>query len=330
MRRGLAIVVLGALISAPASARADESEDAYREGQEAESRLDLGRALTAYDRALALRPSASFALRARTRADDLRAHSEGGFEPLIRLERVRRDPVAASDPVVLGALYDAARTFPAGRVRAETLMLVAEGFARRVRDPARAIPAALAVVSDPSNDRNTRALALALLVDSYTATGDLAAARRVAVEFRAVAPALAQKVEREGRRVGLERGAAGGVSLLLLLAVASAIRVARRDGVSRLVGFVRAPVPVMVSAIIAVVGAGIASAFDPSITVRPFLLLGAGVLLVDRSVVLIRASTGDGRVARALVATGGLLAVAMAAILALAWSDPIFIESFGL
>jgi hypothetical protein len=92
----------------------------------------------------------------------------------------------------------------------------------------------------------------------------------------------------------------------------------------------RAPVPPLVAVLISALGALLANAFDPSITSRPFVLLGAGVLLVDRSVVLLRASLGDGRVTRALVATGGLLAVLMAAILALAWSDPIFIESFGL
>jgi hypothetical protein len=330
MRRALAIVVSGALLLGPGTALADEAEDAFREGQEAESRLDLGKALAAYDRALALRPSASFALRARTRAEDLRGHSEGGFEPLVRLERVRRDPVAASDATALGELYEAARAFPPGRVRAESLMLVAEGFARRAHLPERAIAPAKAVALDPTLDRNTRALALGLLVDSYVAVGDVASARRIAVELRAVSPALARKVEREGRRVGLERAAEGGLGLMLLLGGGSAARVARRDGVGRVLRLMRAPVPPLVAVLISALGALLANAFDPSITSRPFVLLGAGVLLVDRSVVLLRASLGDGRVTRALVATGGLLAVLMAAILALAWSDPIFIESFGL
>jgi hypothetical protein len=54
------------------------------------------------------------------------------------------------------------------------------------------------------------------------------------------------------------------------------------------------------------------------------------VLLCDRSAALWRAAAGDGRLARLASVGLGLLGLASAALLALLWSDPSFIKSFGL
>ena len=316
--------------SAPLPALADEADDAFAEGVAAEASYDFAHALGAYERAIVLRPSASFALRARTRAEELHLHAEGAFVPLAVLERVRRDPAKSSDPTALDGLYGEVRTFPPGRVRTEALLLIAEGFARRVRAPARAIAPAQAIVADPAIDRVTRSLALAILVDAELALGETSTARRIAAENRALSPLLAQRMEQRGRRAVLVVGAEIGLAALAFAALGCGVWRARRDGFARLGRVLRAPISVAVAAIVALGGAVIANAYDESITVRPFFLLGAGILVIDRGVAVVRDALGAGTRERALAATGGLLAVAMAAILALAWSDPAFIESFGL
>src|SRR5580658_6722828 len=90
------------------------------------------RALAAQRACLAKAPTSGWARSARNRIAWISARSEGAFSPLARLERVRHDPVLASDPASIDALARDAETFPPGRVRAEARMFVVEAWQTRL------------------------------------------------------------------------------------------------------------------------------------------------------------------------------------------------------
>jgi hypothetical protein len=322
------------LCSRPAQAegpQVDEAERAYRDATEAERQLDFPRALEGYRRALSLRPAASFSSRARIRAEDLAAHAEGGFAPLARLESVRRQPSRSSDPAELASLESEAAAFPPGQVRAEARLLVAEAFGRRLRIPARAVAPALALLEDEAADRALRSQAVPLLVDAYEALGEHGKARAAAARYGALAPAAGARLGVIDRRTRLERVAVAALVVLLLCDAAAAAVAARAGRLAAIAArVVRAPTSLVVALVLAAGGATVATAYDATITTRPFWLLGAGVLLCDRSAALWRAAAGDGRLARLASVGLGLLGLASAALLALLWSDPSFIKSFGL
>jgi hypothetical protein len=328
--RAAAITLAFCVLALGGPARADEADDVYRAASRAEEERRYAEALEGYRRALALRPSASFAIRARIRADDLAAHAEGDFRPLQRLDAVRRDPHATSDRASLSSLMADARQFPPGRVRGEAFLLVAEGFLRRLHLPELALEPATLLADDPSFDRVTRRQGLAMWVDALEAMGHVEEARRVGASHAALSPELAQRKLNEGRRVVLGRVAQAALGLILGAASFAAFRLRQRGRLGavarRLVSFSS------LIAALAVAGGGalVSWLYDPTTSVRPFVLLGGLVLLVDRAVALFRAGTGDRGGPRAIALFGGLLGVAAAAILALLWSDPAFLTSFGL
>lgn len=326
VRRFAALAVLSALLLGALPARADEADDAFAAAVRAEERLELAAALEGYRRAFALRPSAAFATRARMRADDLAEHAEGDFVPLATLLRVRRDPARASDPAELSRLFDAARGFPSGPVRAEALLLCAEAFGRRLKLPERAIAPARLLAEDASIPRQARGQGLTLLVEALEATGQADEARRVANANRDLVPALALRFARDARRVTMARIATSGLAVLLASALVALVLLVRRRAWSACRAVVRAPVSVLVTLLLAVGGAALARAFDEGVTLRPFVLLGVGILVVDRSVALVREARGS----RGLALLVGLIGVLSVAVLSLSWSDPSFLESFGL
>jgi hypothetical protein len=77
-------------------------------------------------------------------------------------------------------------------------------------------------------------------------------------------------------------------------------------------------------------GASLTALYDESLSLRPFLLLGAGVLLVDRGTALAREALARSPRARAALATMAIASVLALAYLALLVSDPLYLESFGL
>lgn len=323
-----------------AAARADEAEDAFAAALQAEQRLAFAEAVVGYDRALQLRPSASFAHRARIRRDDLRDHAEGNFEPLVALERVRRSPPLASDPVELQRLLDAAMTFPHGRVRAEALLLVAEAFGRRLGAPERAILPAQTLAEETRFDRPLRARGLELWVGALDALRRGTEASAALRKYPGLSPSLERRHATERRRAQIER-AASAVAVALLAADVVALgwllrRAARRRALPEArgarpdPGLLWAPTTWLTAVTISLGGAAFAYLYDPSLSARPFLLLGVGVALVDRSAALWRHALGFTRAARLLSVAGGLLGVVAAALLALLHSDPAFLDSFGL
>jgi hypothetical protein len=295
---------------------------------QAEQSLDFAAAEAAYARVLELRPSASFAHRARIRLDDLRAHAEGDYAPLKRLEEVRRSPQRASDPAVLAALFEEVRRFPPGKVRVEALLLVAEGFSQRVHSPERAIAPAALLVRDAAVDRPLRARALELLVESHLALGQRAEAAAVLAEFPGLAPALERRLAVERRRQRLTWVSAGGLTALGLVSLRSLWKLRGRPGkVGRLL---RAPTSLATVALLVSGGFLLTHFYDESLSLRPFVLLGAGVWLVDRSVAVAREAAGEARGRRAALGALGVLGVLAVAFLALLLSDPLYLESFGL
>jgi hypothetical protein len=310
--------------------QADDAADATAAMQEAvaaETSLDFPRALAGYERALRLRPSASFAVKARVRAEDLRAHAEGDFAPLVRLETTRRSSRALADPAALDALLEAARSFPPGKVRSEAFLLVAEASGRRLQ-PARSAAAARALLEDPTADASSRGQALPLLLDALRATGDRAGEREALSRYGSLAPALVQQQTVVDRRARLVAGARAALVVVGAADVAAlALGLRRRRPLGRLL---RAPASVAVALVVALGGGLFAWLFDPSLSLRPFGLLGAGILLVDRSVALWILALGGARWARGVALALGLVAIAVVALLSLLWSDPALLESFGL
>ncbi len=151
MRTGLAAVALlggtTVLGASPRAARASPdatgqqaAEMLFERAQAEEDRGDFAPALL-HDRAsIAAAPDSVWAQRAAARAAWLVARSEGDFEPLARLERVRRNPSLSADPGAVDALARDAEAFPPGQVRAEARVFVAEAYLGRMRRPADALP----------------------------------------------------------------------------------------------------------------------------------------------------------------------------------------------
>jgi hypothetical protein len=109
-------------------------------GQLDEDDFAFARAVEDDRAAIKAAPDTRWAIRAGDRADWLRARSEGDFAPLARLERVRRDTAAASDPAAIDALARDLEAFPPGTVRVEARMLVAEANLGRLHRPEAALP----------------------------------------------------------------------------------------------------------------------------------------------------------------------------------------------
>jgi tetratricopeptide (TPR) repeat protein len=339
LARSISCAIAAALIAVTTSVAAqtispDESKSAartaYEQAEGAAAKLHFSEALAAYDRAISLDPSAPFVRVARARAADLRAHAEGDFIPLTRLEKVRRNPTATREDIE--NLAQDALQFPPGRVRSEAQLVVAEAFWHRFGAPDLAARALDAALEDSSADRLTRALALSELVALERERERLDAAASVVARFPDLAPNLTAEIRRLVRRVWLGRLAWGGFSGLIIFGIIGVFRAifthrAEPDEVIRKVvrpfsvGFALY-IGAVASLLVRVHGEG---------DVRPFLWLGFGVLAVDVSVRGWRAGFVDerffARMFRALASVFGVFAVAF---LALQYADAAYLETLGL
>lgn len=330
-------MVAAFVLATPVAAQTISQDDpktraraSYELAERAATDLRFGEALAAYDKAIELDPSAPFVRVARTRAADLRAHAEGDFAPLTRLEAVRRNPAASRDEIE--ALARDAEHFPAGRVRSEAQLVAAEAFWHRFGAPDLAARALDAALSDDSADRLTRALALSELVALERERDDLDAAQRVVSRYPDLAPNLRAEIERLVRRVWIGRIAIALLACVLLIGVASVLRalfVHRRDPDEVLRNVVRAQ-----SVAFALYIGGTASLLvrlHGEGDVRPFLWLGFGILAVDAAARGWRLGFVDERAAvrmgRAITCGVAVLAVAF---LSLKYADAAYLESLGL
>ncbi|HEU4411768.1 MAG TPA: hypothetical protein VFS43_41385 [Polyangiaceae bacterium] len=324
-RAAVSLVCLALTLAAPARG-AGPAEEAYAEAQGAERALDFARALSAYRRAFELDPSGPVAAAARTRAEALGSMSEGGFGPLRALEALRRDPARLGSPAALEAFAREAEAFPAGPVRDEARLLAAEALVRRLDAPAAGAALARSVAEDASASPAARAQAAGLAVEVAAALEGDAGAARLARRYGALVPGAALRHE---RRVWWRRGRAAALAALGVLA-AAALAAAVRAGRGALRGYASARVPALLVGALIAGGAGLASWQSPGASPGPFLGLAAGVVAVDAGVALVRRAWAGAAWGRPLALALGLLGVVAAAYLALAWRDPLYLESlFG-
>lgn len=318
MRRAWAALTFVAVSALAPAARADAADDAFADAVAAESRLELARAAAGYRAALDARPSASFALRARARLDDLEAHSEGGYEPLAALLRVRRDPARASSFAELSELLRQSATFPPGMVRREAWLLVAEGMSRRAGRPREGLEPALTLLADDGAPAVMRAAALSVAVFSKEALGDRGGAAALARTHRALSPTIAARFDRDDRRARMRVGALGALGAVAAAAAWGLWRGAR----AALLPGARA----LAFALVAALSTLVLWLYDASLSARPFLLLALGALLVERAVSVARAA-GAPRAGLLVLGVGAVLAVGY---LSLSSAERDLLGDFGL
>ncbi len=194
-----------------------EAEAEFRLGVRAEAEGTFARALEHYRAYLEGEPPLRLARNARNRIMWIEERSEGNFLPLATLARVRRDPAALDDPATLEKLASETEAFPAGLVRSELRLRVAEAQLRRDRSRAIGLAGLHAILDDPSSGDSDRMLAERDLVAALLAAGQLDAAR-AEVEAHAFDRASTVKVERLVRRRWQLRGG-GLVAAMALLAL---------------------------------------------------------------------------------------------------------------
>ncbi len=280
-----------------------------------------------YEASVTADPSSRWALRASTRARWLHARSEGGFAPLTRLERVRRDPTAQRDAPTIDALAADLEAFPLGEVRTEARMFVAEAYATRLGRSADAERELDRLLDEAVGDPPIRAQAATRVVEIAMARGDVKAARHAADSVARIDAQLSETVSRWARRRVIERGAVATLGLFVVVGGASALRRVRGVPRGELVRFV--PRAVLVCAYLAIVAALLANAYERG-NALPFLLVPAcllPIILIARAWALVGATSRAARIARAAF---GAVAVLAAAFLVLDRVDVRYLESFGL
>ncbi len=300
--------------SPPERTPREAAQEAFKRAEAASRELRFQEALEAYEEVGARDPASPLAPVARVRAAELRDHAEGHFEPLAKLEAVRRDPAKNHDRATIEALERDARGFPDGRVRSEALLVASQAYEHAFGEPERALAALEGILTDPAADRGTRALALSEAIGLHRAKGDLRAALGAVRRDPDLLPNLTREVHIEVRRSQIAKGCLGVLAVVALLGVRGGVRAARR------LRDVRALVPAVIRpgaiAFAFYIGAGgavfvrLQGSGDP----MPFLLLGAALVAVGAAVrlwSLAEERSTKGLVAlRALVGVLGVLAVA--------------------
>ncbi len=300
----------------------------YHLARMADEALDFPSALEGYRRFVVRDPGSRYASRSLARIDDLQAHSEGGFAPLMALERVRRSTALSDDPRALEALDGASRRWPGGSVRAEAWMLVGEAFAGRMHRPRDAAEVFLRLAEDEATPAALRELAATRLVELRAMLGESARAEqelagvRVPAGVRAEAAGLA-------RRARLRRAA---LTVLALLAASGAAALAlawRRQLLGEVWRRWQRPMPLVQLTVLTAGGAALAKAADDH-EVSPFVVLGGGALAVYLVAVALNVVGGAGPAARAARAAVCAMAVLAVAYLAMLGLDPMMLEGIGL
>lgn len=212
---GLPAAVRGA---PPIPHLAANAEAEFRLGALAEGEGAFQRALEHYRQSLKGEPPLRLARNARSRIIWIEERSEGNFVPLATLARVRRDPAVLATQKELEKLATETEAFPAGLVRSELRLRVAEARLRQDGRNAAGLAGLRAVIDDPRSGASDRMLAERDLVATLLAAGQLDTASEE-VEAHPFDPASTKEVERLVRRRSRLRRA-GLVGALALLAIA--------------------------------------------------------------------------------------------------------------
>ncbi len=294
-----------------------------------DERLAFAAALEGYRRYVARDPGSRWASRALARIEDLEAHAEGGFAPLVALERVRRDPALARSPTALTELEAAAGTWPAGRVRSEARMLVGEAWLDRLDRPRDAVRVFLAIAADPSAPREQRDLAAERAVAARLRLGEETQAE-AEVRATGAGTAVVDNARVLGRRRRLAYGAKGLLVGFAALGVAVVARALRKGLGRRLVRVWLRPMQLVQLGMLTLGGALLARRTDDH-DPGPFLLLAAGSLALYFTATAWNLTSPHQRLPARLLRAGlcalGVLAVAF---LAMFTQDPMMLEGIGL
>jgi tetratricopeptide (TPR) repeat protein len=316
---------------------ANDDPDAVAEAYFGLGRLDeaqgaFARALSDDRAAMAAAPDTRWAIRAADRVEWLRARSEGGFAPLARLERVRRDPALSEDPAAIDALAKDAESFPPGLVRVEARMLVAEAWLGRMRRPDDAVGELRKVTADPRADPLTVRLAERELVDALAGAGhiDEAVAEAHAHAAR-LDPRFLRQVDRLLRRRAVRRVSVVVMAAFVTLATAALARARRRRALIGAWQALRSIGLVAALFVVFLAGAGgvLASSYESG-NATPFVALAAAVLplvLVARAWGAVGSEARAARIGRALLCGASVVATAF---LLLDMVNPTYLEGFGL
>lgn len=307
------------------------AQAAFARGEQAARELRFKEALAAYEEAVSRDPTAPAAPVARARAEDLRAHAEGEFAPLARLEAVRRDPLKNRDPEVIAELEREARGFPDGRVRGEALLVVAQAYAHVLGSPERAVAALSAIGGDAFADRGTRALALSELVPLHLAKGDTGAALAAVSREPELLPNLTREVRAAVRRGQIAEACFALLGALALAALWGGVRAARRLGDVRALAPLVLPRQLLLFAFyLGAGGAVFVRLYGGEGDPLPFLGLGLGVTLASALVRLWSlAGVRPSRAHTVLRAAAGALGVLAMAYLILWKSSPDYLAPLG-
>jgi hypothetical protein len=184
----------------------------FRLGVLDEEDVELRSALAHYHACVEAAPSSRWARTARSRITWIDQRSEGDLAPLIALQRVRNNPAKSHDPEALEQLALEAESFPAGPVRAEARVLVAEAWLGQTMRRERALGELRKVTADPSSPPAAAVFAQRDLVLALLADGRLDDAA-TEIHARHLDSLVQAKVERLLRRRTI--GRAARVELLL-------------------------------------------------------------------------------------------------------------------
>jgi len=219
----------------------------FEEARAAEERYEFAEALALYAQV----PQGA------ERAAWLRARDEGYFGPLGQLERVRRDPTAEVDTLVMFA-----DEFPEGLVRVEAWVFAAEVYDRNGRTP-EAIPLWRKAARDPKADTVLAHAAIKAAVRAHLAAGDLDAAK---LDLQWLDDqAAARDIARAVRRRWLHYACIAIVVLVLLVAGRRVNGASLRRSAKLVLGF---------AAFVALGGAALASGYEGA-SAAPFFWFGA-------------------------------------------------------
>jgi hypothetical protein len=322
----------GARAAFDRAATSDDPETAasglYFLGEMDEDAMRFVDAVAHYDASITRLPSSRYAQRAATRSSTLKAHSEGGFAPLVRLETVRRDPAKSSDANELELLALDAAHFPPGPVRVEARLLVAEAYRGKLHRPDEQIALLWLVVRDPRADVISSREAAVELVDAEIARGDIEAAKRAQLELGTkLDPSNTAKVTRLLRRSKADLLAKG-----VLLAALGLFGVAvGRGGVrpAALGALSVLPLALAFTIFAGAVGGYLASSYEtgnalPFYLIVPLMLVS---ILVARAWSAVGSRRAPARVVRAALCSSSVFALAL---LVLERWTPQYLEGFGL
>jgi len=315
--------------------RASTSSDAqaaaaglYFLGEMDDDAFDFAGAVAHYGASVTRQPGGSYSARAAMRKDQLESHAEGSYAPLVRLERLRRDPVLSNDPAAIAALVRDAVGFPPGPVRVESRLLAAAAFRGRLHMPEAGVPLLWEVVRDPYADGLAKREAAAGVVDSEIDRGDLDAAYHAVRELgSSLDPQDAARVARLVRRRTAHRAALAEIGLFLALLTAALVRQRARGALAG----TRRIFPLAVAFCVFAAGGGgvLAASYEPG-SGGPFLILGFAMLVVvllSRAWSTVGSRTAAARLTRGAFAASSLLA---ATFLLLERLTPQVLDGFGL